>query len=258
MNTGSSRPPAHRGIRSEWTPPGIAPREPARPDPGTEEAEPVCRPGSGEWELRLRETLLAKRVVTLRGVLDESLAGQVALELMNLDASGDEHVTLYVDSAEGTLEGAFTVMDVIDLLGVPVHATCLGRAEGPAVAVVAVCDRRFAAPHARFRLCEPVSRSQGRASEMQRFAEQQRLQLDRFVARIAEACGRPREHVEADVQAGRFLQASEALEYGLVDEVWTPARRAQADDADREPLGFRPSRRPRLSAYEDKPPRGST
>ena len=69
----------------------------------------------------------------VRGDLNEALAGQVALELMSLDASGDEHVTLYVDSGGGNLEAAFTVIDVIDLLGVPVHATCLGRAEGPAV-----------------------------------------------------------------------------------------------------------------------------
>ena len=47
------------------------------------------------------------------------LAGQVALELMSLDASGDEHVTLFVDSGAGTLDAAFTVIDVIDLLGVP-------------------------------------------------------------------------------------------------------------------------------------------
>ena len=102
---------------------------------------------------------------------------------------------------------AFIVMDVIDLLGVPVHATCLGRAEGPAVGVMAVSDHRSAAPHARFRLCEPQSSAQGRASDMQRFAEQQRLQLDRFIARVAEATGRPNEHVEADINAGRYLHA---------------------------------------------------
>jgi ATP-dependent Clp protease protease subunit len=205
--------------------------------------------------MRVRETMLAKRIVTLRGTLDEALAGQVALELMSLDASGDERITLYVDSASGNLEGAFTVMDVIDLLGVPVDATCLGRAEGPAVGVMAVSDHRSAAPHARFRLCEPQSSAQGRASDMQRFAEQQRLQLDRFIARVADATGRPTEHVEADINAGRYLQAGEALEYGLIDDIWTPVRRAGAEGDGREPLGFRPSRRPHLSAYREDPPR---
>lgn len=235
---------------TEWTPPGWPAHEPDPTEIGSD-----MRPGMSEWELRVRETMLAKRVVTLRGTLDDVLAGQVALELMSLDASGDERITLYVDSAAGTLVGAFTVIDVIDLLGVPVHATCLGRAEGPALAVVCVSDHRSAAPHATFRLSEPVSRAQGTASDMQRFAEQQRIQLDRFVTRIAEGTDRPREHVEADISAGRFLRAEEALEYGLIDDVWTPGRRGQADDPDREPLGFRPSRRPRLSAYQEEPPR---
>lgn len=236
----------------EWSPPG-SPRQDPDPDPGQPRSDP--QPRAEDWDMRVRETMLAKRIVTLRGILDEGLAGQVALELMSLDASGDERITLYVDSASGTLEGAFTVIDVIDLLGVPVHATCLGRAEGPAVGVVAVSDHRSAAPHARFRLCEPHSSAQGRASDMQRFAEQQRLQLDRFIARIAEAAGRPAEHVEADINVGRYLQAGEALEYGLIDEIWTPVRNTGAEDASREPFGFRPSRRPHLSAYQEDPPR---
>jgi ATP-dependent Clp protease, protease subunit len=234
---------------------GFQPTSGTKQDPDSGERRSDERPGTGEWELRVRESMLANRVVTLRGVLDAGLAGQVALELMSLDASGDERVTLYVDSAAGTLEGGFTVMDVIDLLGVPVDATCLGRAEGPAVGVVAVADRRFAAPHARFRLCEPESRAEGRASDMQRFVELQRSQLDRFVTRIAEVTGRPHEHVEADISAGRFFQAGEALEYGLIDEIWTPTRRGQDGESDREPLGFGRSRRPRLSAYQEKPPR---
>ena len=231
-------------------PPMVGPMRDPRPG----DREPAPTGGPTEWQLRLRETMLAKRIVSVRGDMNEALAGQVALELMSLDASGDEHVTLYVDSGGGNLEAAFTVIDVIDLLGVPVHATCLGRAEGPAAAVVAVADRRFAAPHARFRLCEPVSEAHGSASDMRRFADQQRLQLERFVARLADATGRPAEHVEADVCNGRFLDATEALGYGLVDEIWTPTRNREDSDRDRGPLGFQPPR-PRLSAYKDGPPR---
>jgi ATP-dependent Clp protease, protease subunit len=207
--------------------------------------------GGAEWDARLRETMLAQRIVSLRGDLDSQLAGQVALELMSLDASGDEHVTLYVDSGSGTLDGAFTVIDVIDLLGVPVHATCLGRAQGPAAAVVAVSDFRFSAPHARFQLCEPVSEAFGRAQDMERFAEQQRSQLHRFTTRLAAAVDRPPEHVEADLQTGRYLEAAEALEYGLVDEIWQPVR--NASDKERGPIGFQPRKRPHLSSYEEPP-----
>lgn len=201
------------------------------------------------WDARLRETMLERRIVSLRGDLDEALAGQVALELMSLDASGDERVTLYVDSGAGTLDAAFMVTDVIDLLGVPVHATCLGRAHGPSVAIVAVSDHRSAAPNSSFRLTEPRAGAQGHAGDMVQFAEQQRIQLGRFVSRIADATRRPLEHVEADVSQGRYLSAPEALTYGLVDDIWTPAR--NKPDANKGPFGFQPPRRPHLSAYED-------
>ena len=80
----------------------------------------------------LRARLFEQRIVSLRGTLDDEVAGLVCAELMTLDASGDSAITLFVDSGEATLSAAFSVMDTIDLLGVPVHATCMGRA-GPAV-----------------------------------------------------------------------------------------------------------------------------
>jgi ATP-dependent Clp protease, protease subunit len=203
---------------------------------------------NADWENQMREKMLERRIVTVRGTLDESLAGRVALELMTLDASGDEPITVHVDSAGGTLEAAFTVIDVIDLMGVPVHSVCLGRAEGPAVGVLSACDRRKIAPHGSLRLCEPRTEATGHASEMQRFAEQQRQQLDKFVELIAEITTRPVEHVEADVAAGRYLSAEQAVEYGLVDEIWAPKKRAA--DPDRPPLGFRPPQKPHLRAYE--------
>ena len=72
----------------------------------------------------------------------------------------------------GTLEAAFTLIDVIDLLGVPVHATCIGRAEGAALGVLAVATRRLAIPHARLRLCEPTNAFAGRADDVASWAAQ--------------------------------------------------------------------------------------
>ncbi len=94
-----------------------------RPSPGPLAPGPG---GGSDWEMRLRETMLAQRIVNLRGNLDEQLAGQLAMELMSLDASGDERITLYLDSGGGTLDAGFILIDVIDLLGVPVHVTFSG------------------------------------------------------------------------------------------------------------------------------------
>src|SRR5262245_44509665 len=140
----------------------------------------------------LRARLFDRRVVMINGVLDDEAAATAAAELMTLDAAGDERVELLLNSGSGSLEAAFTVMDVIDLLGVPVHATCVGRAEGAAVGVLAVAAQRFAVQHARFRLCAPERAFSGRADDVVTWAEPQEDQLHRVTARLAGAMRRAR------------------------------------------------------------------
>jgi len=145
----------------------------------------------------------------------------VAAQLMTLDASGDEPVQLHVDSPGGPLEPAFVLIDTIALLGVPVHALCVGRAEGAAVGVLAAGELRRAAPHSRFRLSQPDEKVGGVARDIERWVAHKQRLLDEFHRHLSAATGRPLEQVEADTAAGRFLDADEAVTYGLVHEVWT-------------------------------------
>ena len=183
---------------------------------------PGAGPGAGgPWMDELQGRLFAQRTVVIRGALDDALAGRAAAELMTLDATGDAHVTVHLDASGESLEAAFAVMDVIDLLGVPVHVLCLGRAEGTAVGILAVGARRAATPNARLRLSDPRTSAQAPASELARWVEHHLEHLRRFHARVAGAVDRPIDEVAADFAAGRFLSAQDALRYGLVDEVAT-------------------------------------
>ncbi len=165
--------------------------------------------------------------------------------MMALDATGDEAVQLYVGSTAGPVHSAMSLIDTMDLLGVPVQVTCLGRAEGAAVGVVAAGTRRVAAPHAQFHLSEPEVSVSGNASQLAAWAEHHRVELERFVQRLAQATGRPAEHLEADLSLGRWLDAEEALRYGIVDEIWGtrrgPGRSGNPPaDGPHRPFGFGP------------------
>ena len=169
----------------------------------------------------LRARLFERRIVFLRGPLDDAVAGDVAAQLMTLDASGDEPVQLHVDSPGGPLEPAFVLIDTVGLLGVPVHAVCVGRAEGAAVGVLAGAEFRRASPHARFRLSQPDDKVGGVARDIETWVAHKQRMLDEFHRHLAVATGRPLELVEADTAAGRYLDADEAVTYGLIHDVWT-------------------------------------
>jgi len=178
-------------------------------------------PGVGE----LGEARFERRMVQIRGPLDDGVAADVAARLMTLDALGDDPIEVIVDAADGTLDAALAVADTIDLLGVPTHAMCLGRVEGPPVLVLAVADRRAVSPNARIRLSVPSVTAEVRAGEAEAWLDQHRDRVDRFVLRLAHATDQRIERVREDLLAGRSFDADEAVGYGIVDGVRRPATR---------------------------------
>jgi ATP-dependent Clp protease protease subunit len=167
----------------------------------------------------LQETLFERRMVFVTGRLDDALAGQVAAQIMALDASGDAPIDLFLDSGDGTLEAAFVLIDVIDAARAPVRAHCRGQVSGPAVGVAAAAGLRTAAPHTAFRLTAPVEKVTGTADEVAARSAQHRQLLWRFQARLASATGRPAEDIADDVRRGRYLDATAAVDYGLIDSI---------------------------------------
>jgi ATP-dependent Clp protease, protease subunit len=194
----------------------------------------------GEWSRTLAERLFEQRVVVLHGALDDTMATRVSAELMTLDAEGDGPVTLRIDSADGSVALALTVMDVIELLGVPVRALGMGQVGGPAVGVLSVCAHRASMPSTRFSLREPTTQMEARAREVAQWAQLRADEHQRFTARVAAAARQPVESVAGLFAAGTFMSAQEALDYGLIDEISRP--RGEIHQMPGPPIGFRPGR----------------
>jgi ATP-dependent Clp protease protease subunit len=196
--------------------------------------------GSGLADPRvwMARQLFDRRIVSLAGKLDDQAANEVGVALMTLDASGDDPVQLQIDSGDGTVAAGLALMDIIDLLGVPVRASCVGQVAGPAVGVLAVCSHRSVSPHIRLRLFEPAVEVQGHARQLEQLAS---VHIDRWTAfctRVSEAAGQPVEQVREDAARGRFLSADDAVAYGLADEVASPDARLYRLPS--RSLGFRP------------------
>jgi ATP-dependent Clp protease protease subunit len=202
-------PEPPRFPRSPWQP------EPRPPSHGPVSATASLVVGAPDW---LAERLLDQRLVVLSGELDADAVNRAVAELALLDATGDGPVRLRLSGVVTDLDGALTLVDAVDLVGVPVHATCLGTLTGPAVAVLAVADRRMAGAHATVHLCEPRAPRGVPRHEVEAWAAAHARQLRRLQERMAEACGRPVEEIAADMRAGRLLDVADARAYGLVDD----------------------------------------
>ncbi|MGZ4571997.1 MAG: ATP-dependent Clp protease proteolytic subunit [Blastococcus sp.] len=210
--------------RGTWPPLPPEPPEPPRPrrspwlpdvrPPSPASASASLVVGGPDW---LGQRLLDQRVVALAGELDAETANRAVAELGLLDASGDEPVELRLTGVGADLDTALTLVDALDLMGAPVQATCLGTLTGPAVALLAVADRRTAGRHAMVHLCEPRAPHLIGGREVESFAAEQARQLRRLQERLAEACGRSVDEIAADMRAGKLLTAEEAVDYGLLD-----------------------------------------
>jgi ATP-dependent Clp protease protease subunit len=170
--------------------------------------------GAEHW---LAERLLEQRIVALAGALDADDVNRAVAELALLDASGDEPVQLRLSGVNADLDGALTLVDALDLMGAPVHATVLGTLTGAAVAVLAVADRRTAGAHAVVHLTEPRSPRRGLGRDVEALAAEHAHRLRRLQERMAEATVRDVEQIAADMRTGRLLSTEEAREYGLTD-----------------------------------------
>src|SRR5262249_12378943 len=128
-------------------------------------------------------------------------------------------IGLHIDSADGTIEAAFVLIDTLDLLRSAVRALCRGQVGGPVIGVVSAADHRAATLHTRFRLSPPTAHFTRAPEAIAARSRQQQDMLWRLHARLAQRTGRPAEEIAEDMRRGRYLDAQEALDYGLIDEV---------------------------------------
>ena len=203
-------PPPDEPRRTPWVP------EPRPPEPPLPPSQVTVIETGQDW---LAERLLDRRIVTLSGRLSPDTANHAAATLALLDASGDDPVDLRLCEVDADLDVALTLLDTLDLMGVPVQATYLGTLTGAAVVILAVAEHRTAGRHATLHLREPRTQRTGHTSDVVGYTEDHRRRLRLLQERIAVGCHHPVDTVAADMAANRILTAEEAYEYGLVDKV---------------------------------------
>ncbi len=176
----------------------------------------------GERAYDIYSRMLKERIIFLMGPVDDHMASLVTAQLLFLEAENpDKDISLYINSPGGLVTSGLAIYDTMQYIRPDIATICIGQAAsmGSLLLTAGTKGKRFALPHARIMTHQPSGGFQGQATDIEIHAREI-LNLKRRLNEIyAQHTGQPLEEVEAKMERDTFMTATEAKEFGLIDEV---------------------------------------
>ena len=168
------------------------------------------------------DRLLKNRVVFLGTDVNDNVANELIAQMLFLEAQDAEKpIWLYINSPGGSVTAGMAIYDTMQFVGPEVGTICMGL--GASMAQFLLCagapGKRYALPHARIMMHQPLGGVQGDASMIAIAAEQMTYTKQQLQERIADHTGQSVATIEADSDRDRWFTAEEAREYGIIDQV---------------------------------------
>jgi ATP-dependent Clp protease protease subunit len=176
----------------------------------------------GERQSDIFSRLLTERIIFLGTQVDEVIANLVIAQLIHLESEDpDKDVSLYINSPGGSVYAGLAIYDTMQFIKPDVQTTCVGVAMSMGALLLAggAKGKRAALPNSKVLIHQVSSGFQGQASDIEIQAREV-INIKRRLEEItAEHTGQPIEKVAKDMERDYFMNAAEALEYGLIDRV---------------------------------------
>ena len=168
------------------------------------------------------DRLLKNRLVFLGTDVNDNVANELIAQMLFLEAQDAEKpIWLYINSPGGSVTAGMAIYDTMQFVGPEVGTICMGL--GASMAQFLLCagapGKRYALPHARIMMHQPLGGVQGDASMIAIQAEQMTYTKQQLQERIADHTGQSVATIEADSDRDRWFTAEEAREYGIIDQV---------------------------------------
>ena len=173
--------------------------------------------------------LMMDRIIFLGTEVNDYTANVIQAQLLYLDnADPGKDISIYINSPGGSVYAGFGIYDTMQYVGCDVSTMCTGMAASmAAVLLVAGAEgKRYALPHSRVMIHQPMGGMQGQASDIEIAAKEILKVKAELYKIIADHSGRSVEDIERDSDRDKWMTASEALEYGMIDKVLTSTKQA--------------------------------
>jgi ATP-dependent Clp protease protease subunit len=176
----------------------------------------------GERSYDIYSRLLRERIIFLGTAVDDMIANLVIAQLLFLESEEPEKdINFYINSPGGIVTSGLAIYDTMQYIKPDIQTICIGQAAsmGALLLAAGTAGKRFALPHARILIHQPMGGFQGQASDIEIHAREilrMRSELNQILVRHT---GQPLERIEADTERDYFMSGDEAATYGIIDEV---------------------------------------
>ena len=176
---------------------------------------------SGERSYDIYSRLLKDRIIFLSGEINDESANIIISELLYLDSINHNDIFLYINSPGGSITSGMAIMDTMNLIKSDVSTICVGLAASMAAFLLSCGkkDKRFILPNAEVMIHQPLGGATGQATEIKIAAERILKLKDKLNKLLANNTNQDINKIQIDTERDYFMDANEALEYGIVDKI---------------------------------------
>ena len=178
--------------------------------------------GRGERSYDIYSRLLKERIIFLSTQIDDAVANTIIAQLLFLEAEDNEKdIYLYINSPGGVVTAGLAIYDTMQYIKSDVSTICLGQAASMGALLLAAgqAGKRFALPHSRIMIHQPLGGAQGQATDIEIQAKEI-LRIKKEINNIlVHHTGQTYESIEKDTDRDNFMDTEQAKKYGLIDSI---------------------------------------
>lgn len=186
----------------------------------------------GERSYDIYSRLLKERIIFLVGQVEDHMANLVVAQMLFLESENpDKDIYLYINSPGGSVTAGLSIYDTMQFIKPDVSTLCIGQAASMGALLLAggQAGKRYALPHARTMIHQPLGGFQGQATDIEihtREILEVRARLNKI---LAEHTGKSIDVIQQDTDRDFFMNAADSVTYGLIDEVMTQRKKSTED-----------------------------
>ncbi|MBI5305810.1 MAG: ATP-dependent Clp protease proteolytic subunit [Chloroflexi bacterium] len=188
--------------------------------------------GRGERVFDIFSLLLKNRIVFLGTPIDDHIANLVVAQLLFLDSENPEaEIRLYINCPGGSITAGLAILDTMNIVSAPVSTICVGLAASMGTVLLSggAKGRRYALPNSTIHIHQPWGGAQGQAVDIEIEARRIMRERERLNEMLSRNTGQSLERIIHDTDRNYYMDASEAVTYGLIDEVLLSAKKEPAE-----------------------------